>query len=151
MSDTTTALSSHGTIWAIQETPGGAFIDVAQVGDLMPPETSRKEFDASVHGKNIDQYVLGILRRGAMTVPLNIILDNGTHDHLTGLYKLQIDNTITGHRVRFPISNGGTLDWILSGQVQAIKPKAPVDGKLEADVTIRFSGFMSIGGVLIGT
>ena len=151
MADTTTALSAHGTIWAIQKTPGGAFTDVAQLGDIMPPEMSRKEFDSSVHGKNIDQYVLGILRRGAMTVPLNFIPDDGSMDHLAGLQKLMIDNTITGHRVRFPTSTGGTLDWIMSGQVQAMKPKAPVDGKLEIDVTLRFSGFMSIGGVLIGT
>lgn len=146
MTDTTTALSSHGTIWAIQETPGGAFTDVAQLGDLTLPELSRKEFDASVHGKNIDQWVLGILRRGPFTVPINFIPDEGTHDHTTGLYKLLIDNTITGHRVTFP---DGT-PWIMSGQVQAIKPKAPVDGKLEADVTMRFSGFMSIDGVIIG-
>lgn len=148
MSDTTVAISSHGTILAVQLTPGGAFTDVAQVGDLTLPELSRKEFDASVHGKNIDQYVLGILRRGAFSFPINFLPTNNTHDHLTGMYKLLIDNTITGFRHTYP--DVGNTQWISSGQVQMIKPKAPVDGMLSADVTLRFSGFMSIGGVLIG-
>jgi hypothetical protein len=149
MTDTTVAISSHGTILAVQLTPGGAFTDVAQVGDLTLPELMRKEFDASVHGKNIDQYVHGILRRGAFSFPINFLPTNGTHDHLTGMYKLLIDNTITGFRHTYP--DAGNTQWISSGQVQAIKPKAPVDGLLSADVTLRFSGFMMINGVVIGT
>lgn len=33
----------------------------------------------------------------------------------------------------------------MSGQVQALKPGAPVDGKLSLDMTLRFSGHMQIG------
>ncbi len=143
----TTPLSSHGTILARQHTPGGAFTDIAELGDIMPPELSRNEFDATTQNINIDSYVLGILRRGAMTVPVNFIPTNGTHDHLTGLYKAMIDNSIDAYKVTFPDSTV----WVMSGQVQKISPKAPVDGKLAADVTIRFSGLMTINGVTIGS
>lgn len=145
----TTPLSAHGTIVAVQLTPGGAFTDIAELGDLQLPETMRNEFDSTVHNRNIDSYVLGVFRRGSMALPLNFIPDNNTHDHLTGLYKLQIDNTITGYRARIP-TGGAPVDWIMSGQVQSLKPGTPVDGKLALDATLRFSGYMSIGGVLIG-
>jgi hypothetical protein len=133
-------------------TPGGAFTDIAELGDLMIPETMRNEFDATTQEKDIDAYVLGVFRRGAYTFPINLLPAEGTHDHLTGLYKHQIDNTITGYKVTVPAIAGGDagIVWIMSGQVQHIAPKAPVDGKLAADVTLRFSGAMSIGGVAVG-
>ena len=146
----TTPLSAHGTLVAVQLTPGGAFTDIAELGDLTLPGLSRNEFDSSVHNRNIDDYVLGIFRRGAFSFPINWIPDNNTHDHLTGVIKLMIGNTITGWRLRIPTSSS-TVDWVASGQVQSFQPGAPVDGKLTSDVALRFSGLMSIGGVLIGT
>jgi hypothetical protein len=108
----------------------------------------RNEFDASVHNRNIDDYVLGIMRRNAFSFPLNFLPTNATHDHLTGLYKALIDNSIDGYKIVFP--DVALTEWILSGQVQTIAPTAPVDGKLSADVTIRFSGPMVVGGVVVG-
>lgn len=142
----TIGISSHGTLVAVELTPGGAATTIAELGDITPPEMSRNEFDATVQNRNIDDYVLGVLRRGSFSVPLNFLPTNNTHDHLTGLYKLLIDNTITGFLVTFPTG----IVWVMSGQVQAIKPAAPVDGILKADVTLRFSGLMSIGGIAIG-
>ena len=142
----TLAISSHGTLVSYQATPGGAFATIAELGDITPPALSRNEFDATTQEKDIDSYALGVLRRGALTVPLNFLPTNGTHDHLTGIYKLLVANTVTGFKVTFP----DATVWVMSGQVQAIAPKAPVDGKLSADVTLRMSGLMSIGGVSIG-
>lgn len=145
----TLAISSHGTIVAMQLTPGGAFTDIAELGDITPPAMSRNEFDATTQEKDIDAYALGVLRRGAFTVPLNFLPDNNTHDHLTGIYYHLIHNIVSGYRVTFPNEPTPTV-WIMSGQVQSITPNAPVDGKLSAQVTLRFSGFMTIGGVVIG-
>lgn len=149
MTDLTQAISAHGTIWSYQQTPGGVFTPVAQVGDITPPEFMRKEFDSSVHGQNIDAYVLGILRRGQMSVNLNWLPNDPTHGSLTGMYNLITSNTITGHQLLFPSSP--SLAWIMSGQVQSLKPKAPVDGKLETVCTLRFTSLMYVGGVLVGT
>lgn len=141
--------SGHGTMIAVQLTPGGAFSDIAEMGDVTPPSLERNEFDATTQNEDIDAYVLGVLRRGLFTVPLNFIPDEGTHDHLTGVQKLLIDNTMTGWRVTFPQVTPSVV-WIMSGQVKSFVPTAPVDGKLAADVSIRLSGQMSIGGVTIG-
>lgn len=145
----TTPLSSHGTL--IARAPSATpftFTTIAELGDLNLPEMMRNEFDATVHNRNIDDWVLGILRRGAFTFPIHFIPTDPTHDHVTGLYKALVTepSPIDGYRTTFTTG----LVWICSGQVKGIAPKAPVDGKLAADVTIRFSGLMSIGGVLIG-
>lgn len=141
--------SGHGTMVAVQLTPGGAWTDIAEMGDVTPPGLERNEFDATTQNEDLDSYVLGVLRRGVFSIPLNFIPDNNTHDHITGLQKLIINNTITGFRVRFPQVTPA-VDWIMSGAVKGFMPKAPVDGKLSADVSVRLSGKMSIGGVTIG-
>jgi len=141
--------SGHGTLIAVQLTPGGAFTTIAELGDIGLPELSRNEFDATTQNEDIDAYVLGVLRRGSWTVGVNWIPDDSTHDHLTGVYKLMIDNTMTGWKVTLPQVTPA-IEWIMSGQVQSLKPNAPVDGKLSSDMAIRLSGLMSIGGVTIG-
>jgi hypothetical protein len=139
---TVNSMSGHGTIFAYQSvlTPT-VFTDVAELGDITPPALSRNEFDSTTQNEDIDSYVLGVLRRGAMTMPINYIPTEPTQDHITGLQSLIIDNTVTGFRVTFP---DGTA-WIMSGRVQNFVPHAPNDGLMSADVTIRFSGAMKIG------
>jgi len=142
-------LSGHGTKVSVQLTPGGAFTEIAEMGDVTPPELSRNEFDSSTQNEDIDSYVLGIMRRGAFSVPLNWIPDNNTHDHLTGVYKLMINKTMTGWKVRFTQVTPA-IDWVMSGQVQALSPVAPVDGILKTNMTVRLSGLMTIGGTVVG-
>jgi hypothetical protein len=145
----TLAISGHGTILARAKaaTPL-TFENIAEVGDITAPGLTRNEFEGLTQDRNIDAYVLGVLRRDAMTLALNFLPDDGTHDHLTGLIKALITEPppVEGYRMTFP----GGLAWIMSGQVKGVQPTAPVDGKLSATVTLRFSGLMSIGGVTIG-
>lgn len=148
----TLARSSHGTLVAVEFTPGGAMTNIAELGDVNLPELMRNEFDATTQEKDIDAYVLGVLRRSPLTLPINFLPGNATHNHTAGLQKLLLDNTYTGFRVTVPAIASGDpgVVWVASGQVQKIAGKAPVDGKLSADITIRFSGAMSIGGVVVG-
>lgn len=141
--------SGHGTLVSVQLTPGGAFTDIAEQGDITAPTLERNEFDATTQNEEIDSYVLGVARRGLFNIALNFIPDDATQDHLTGMQKLFFDNTITGFKITFPQITPA-LEWIMSGQVKAFNIGAPVDGKLTADCSIRLSGLMSIGGVVIG-
>jgi len=139
------ALSAHGTKIAVQLTPGGAFTDIAEQGDITPPALTRNEFEALTQLEDIDSYVLGVLRRSTVTIGMNFIPTNNTHDHQTGLYYLMIHNTMTGYRFTYP---DGTL-WIASGQISNLQPAAPVDGKLALNVTLRFSGPQKINTTVI--
>lgn len=140
------ALSGHGMIISRKAGGAGPFVDIAELGDVTPPELSRNEFDATTQAEDIDSYVLGVLRRGAVTFPMNFIPSNATHDHLTGLYNGIIDKTMDGWQ--FAHADSG-FAMIASGQVQKVTVKAPVDGKLSADVTVRLSGGFTINGVVV--
>ncbi len=141
------ALGSHGTLVAYQATPGSVtWTTIGELGDIAPPETSLNEFETTPQQENIDSYVFGYLRRSPLTFPVNFIPTNGTHDHLTGLYYHQFNKIKTGYKLTWP--DGST--WVASGTPQSIKPNAPVEGKLSADITIRFSGTMMINGAAVG-
>lgn len=145
------AISGHGTV--IQKATVASplvFTTIAEMNTVTPPPLSRNEFDATTQNLNIDTYVLGVLRRGQMTFPMNFLPTNATHDHLTGVYKSLITEPppVEGWRILFPDAN--TTRWVMSGQVQGIAPTAPVDGLLSANVTVRFTGKMIIGNTSAG-
>ena len=147
----TLPLSGHGAkiARAPQATPT-TFTDIAQVGDIQMPGLDHNEFGADTHNVNIDQFVMGILRRDLFTIKLNFLPGNATHDHLTGLIKATTTNPVPvdGFKMTFPdLMNV----WIASGQVKSVNNIVlPVDGLSTADVGIRFSGVMTINGVVIG-
>ena len=139
-------IHSHGTVIAKQTDGAGPFIEIGNIGDFSPPSLQRNEFDVTTHNNDIDQYILGVLRRGSITFPINFIPDDATHDHLTGLYDSIITHEVTGWQITF---SEGTI-WIFSGGVSNIVPNAPVDGALRADVTIRPTGPMQIEALVVG-
>ena len=144
-------LSGHGAIVsrAPIATPS-TFTEIAELGDIQLPGLDHNEFDALQHNQNIDNWVLGVLRRDLFTIKLNFLPSNATHDHLTGLMKACTTNPVPmdGFKITFPdLVNV----WVASGQVKAVNNiMLPVDGLSTADVGIRFSGRMVINGVLIG-
>lgn len=145
----TIALSGHGTLLqrALAATPF-TYVTIAEVGDITAPGLTRNDFEALTQDRNIDAYILGVLRREPLQIAINYLPADASHDHLTGLTKAIITEPppMDGYKIIFP----GAIAWIMSGQCKAFQPKAPVDGKLVADVTIRLSGQMYLGGVLVG-
>ncbi len=141
-------ISGHGTLIARapQATPT-VFTTIAELsGDIMVPDLTRKEIDSSAHNRDIDSYVLGMLRRSSITFPISYVASDGTHDNITGLYSAIRLNSIDGYRITFP---DGDV-WVCSGGCSAIKKKAPLDGLLVADITVRPSGAFLINGMVIG-
>jgi hypothetical protein len=149
----TIAVNGHGTLIsrALAATPT-VYVEIAELGDITLPGITKNEFDASVQNRTSDDWLVSsLIRREATTFPINFIGSNSTHDHLTGLYKAAIDTTLDGYK--FTLTSGGSiyLTYIHSGYVKSVSNmKAPVDGKLTADVTLRFTGPYLINGVVIG-
>lgn len=140
-------LSSHGTVLRKNTTAAPmVFTPVADIGDITPPGLSRNEHETMSHNRDIDYYVAGVLRRQPVTFPVWFNKNEGTHDHLTGLYKEILDNRLVGWKITQP----DTMEWIFSGYVTNIQPTAVVDGVQTAQVTIRASGAMYVAGVLVG-
>jgi hypothetical protein len=147
----TLPLSGHGAhIYRAPIATPSTFTEIAEVGDISLPSFDHNEFDATSHNRNIDAYVLGVLRRELFTIKLNFLPSDPTHDHLTGLLKASFTNPVPmdGFKIVFPdlVNN-----WIASGQVKSVKNIVlPVDGLSTADCEIRFSDRMVVNGVLVG-
>ena len=132
------ATTSHGTI--IRH--NGA--EIGELGDITPPSVMRNEFDATSHNRDVDTWVMGVLRREAITFPVFYNKADVSHAALLTAIK---DNTFDEYQVEFP---DGSL-WLGSGFCRQFAPSnAPVDGLLVATCTIRLSGAMYIDGVLFG-
>ena len=148
----TLAISGHGALVARAPfaTPG-VFTTIAEVGDIQAPGLLRNEFEALTQDKNIDAYIMGVLRRQPMTLSLNFLPSDGTHDHLTGLIYALIQEPPPNEGYKITGPPGSGMIWIFSGQVKEVQNvKFPVDGKAAADVTIRANGKMLIGATSIG-
>ena len=132
-------ISGHGAVIEFQSTPGALpWVEVAELGDMTPPQLSRNEFDVTNQNDDIDAYIAGVLRRSSVTFPISVLLNDTSHDEVVGLQHLIIANIRTGWRFTWP---DGT-HWIFSGMVTQWAPSAPVDGPLRGNVTVRPSGPM---------
>lgn len=147
----TTPLSGHGAhIYRAPIATPATFTEISEVADITLPGFDHNEFDATSHNRNIDAYVMGVLRRDPFTIKMNFLPSDATQDHLTGLIKSAVTNPVPvdGFKILFPdlVNN-----WVASGQVKGVSNiTLPVDGLSTADVVIRFSGQMVINNVLIG-
>ncbi len=147
----TIPLSGHGAhIYRAPVATPTTFTEIAEVRDITLPGLDHNEFDATSHNRNIDAYVLGVLRRDLFTIQVNFLPSDPTHDHLTGLIKSAIQNPVPmdGFRIVFPdLIN----TWVASGQIKSVNNIVlPVDGLSTADLNIRFSDRMVINNVLVG-
>lgn len=153
----TDAVAGHGAEIAMEQDPTGSpgvFTSIAEVnGDIMPPALSREFAEATPHSDDIDSHVPGVLRRDPMTFSVNLLYDNATHDHLTGLIKAMIDKENRGFRVRGPqgvTADDGTDEWICSGHISNLSPANPVrTGVRTMEVEVVMSGPMLIDGVTV--
>jgi hypothetical protein len=147
----TLPLSGHGA--KIARAPAATpttFTDIAELKDVTMAGLDHNEFDATSHNRNIDAYVLGVLRRELCTIDINFLPGNATHDHLTGLIKSCVTNPVPvdGFRTTFP---DAVNVWLASGMVKGVKNiTLPVDGLSTARLEVRYTGHMMINGVIIG-
>lgn len=124
-------ISAHGTLVKRNGTA------IAELQDITPPQLTRKPIDTTTQNSDDDSYVAGIRRKGELQFSMNFLPSlDPTHDANTGLLKAWADGTKDQYQILFP---DGAV-WLFSGFVVNIQPKAPVDGALSANVSIRPSG-----------
>ena len=125
------AISAHGTIIKRNGTP------IAELRDITPPALTRKPIETTMQNSDDDSYVVGIRRKGELQFMLGFLpSDETTHDAEAGLIKAWAEGSQDLYELEYP--DGAS--WMFSGFVTNIAPKAPVDGGLEANVSIRPSG-----------
>lgn len=124
-------ISAHGT------TISRNGVQIAEVKDITPPALTRKPIETSTQNSSDDSYVVGIRRKGELGFMVNFLPSGeSTHNSATGLIKAWNDGAKDRYNLDYPDGS----DWMFSGFVVNIAPKAPVDGALEAQISIRPSG-----------
>lgn len=125
------------------------FNTIAELDVVSLPEIGVNDADASVQNSTIDKWVVStLLRRKPTPLALNFLPNDGSQNNITGLYQAMTLGTFDGYK----FSHAATgLVWVASGYVTNIKPKTPKEGVLGLDVTLRFSGQMTIQGLTVGT
>lgn len=125
------AISAHGTIVSRNGTP------IAELRDITLPSLTRNPIETSMHNSEDDSYAPGMRRKSELQLTLGFLPSgDATHNHVAGLIKAWVDGSIDEYTVDFP----DDARWLFSGFVSNISPTAPVDGLLEAQVSIRPTG-----------
>jgi len=122
------AISSHGTIVTRNN------IEIGELRDITPPALTRNTFDTTTQNDDDDSYVVGIRRKGELSFTINFLQSGEvSHGAISGLLQAYLTGSKDLYKITFPDESY----WQFSGYLTNIAPKAPVDGELAADVTIR--------------
>jgi hypothetical protein len=140
----TDALSSFGTF--LKTGDGGTpetFATIANVGDIDGPDMSLATEEVTNHGSTNgwDEFIGTILSGGEVSFPINYLPTEATHDMTTGLQADMVNRTKRNFQLVYPDPGGNGYQF--SALVTGFKPKAPVKGKLTADVKLKISGEVS--------
>ena len=131
-----TPIDSHGTLIKRNGTT------VGQLRDITPPALTRNTFDVSNQVDTDDVYVVGgIRRRGELQFGINFLQSGEvTHGQASGLLYSYMNKSNDSWTIAFPDNS----TWVFSGFITNVGAKAPVEGDLGADISIRPTGSMVI-------
>jgi hypothetical protein len=125
------AISAHGTII---KRNGNA---IAELRNITPPPLTRNQIETTMHNSDDDSFVVGIRRKGDLQMQIGFLPSGeASHNAVAGLMKAWADGSQDLYEIDYP--DGAS--WLFSGFVVNIAATAPVDGGLEANISIRPSG-----------
>lgn len=134
----TDAISSHGTLLKMGNgaTPE-TFSTIAEVEDIDGPDMSLNTEDVTHHGSTggWEEHVGTTLSGGDVGFAINYVPTAPTQ---AALVTAMTNREETNFQVVYP--NAGADGFGFAALVTSFKPKAPVKGKLAADVKLKITG-----------
>lgn len=140
----TDAFSSFGTF--LKKGDGGSpetFATIAEVGDIEGPDMQLATEDVTHHGSTggWDEVIGTILSGGEVSFPVNFLPSDATQDASSGLQADMRNRTKRNFQLVYPDPGGN--GFAFAALVTGFKPKAPVKGKLSADVKLKITGVVT--------
>lgn len=141
-------ISSHGTIIEIKPAGSAIWTEIAELGDIQMPGFMRNESDITSQNRDIDAWVLGVLRRDPVTFPM--FFNKAIASQLLLRTAMLDGNPVTNMTNGFRVSSPDGDVIIFSGGVKEMKQTNPVDGVQTANVVLRATGPTMVSGVVYG-
>lgn len=139
---TTEALFAHGTLLKKGDgvSTGETFSTVAEVTNIGGPGLALEPIEVTSHSSTDGwkEKIGGLLDGGEVSVTINYVPTEGTHDGTTGLIADQSNRAVRNFQLVFPDTSETT--WTFSALVASFEPGEPVDGALTAEVTLAVTG-----------
>ena len=130
-------ISAHGTIITRNPLGSGSDDPIGELRDITAPPLTRNPIETTTHNSDDDSYVVGIRRKGELQFTVNFLPSaDESHNSEEGLLQAWATGQKDLYKVNFP---DGAV-WQFSGFVTNIASTMPVDGALEAQISIRPSG-----------
>lgn len=139
----TEALSSYGTLLKMGDgATSENFSTIAELKDIGGPSKSlgTKEVTTHVSPGRAREFIATLIDNGEVTAQINFLPSDGTHDPVTGLQSALDDAVKTNFQLVFPDDTDTTATF--AAFVTAFKPAAPVDGSLDAEITLKLTGLI---------
>lgn len=140
----TSATSGYGTL--LKEGDAGSpesFTTIAEVRTLTGPSSTMSPIDVTNHQSTSGwrEFVAGLLDGGQVTMEVNYLPANATHNASAGFLNTFENKTSRNFLLRFPDAAGTT--WAFTGFFDSVTPTAPIDGALTASVSIKITGVVT--------
>jgi predicted secreted protein len=134
------AIAAYGTLLKLgsTNTTAASFATIAEVGDIAGPNDSVSTIDVTNHSSPSArmEFIASLIDSGEIAFSINFLPKNATHDATTGIQKAKNDRAMRLYQMVFP--DGSQVQF--SALVTKFGIKAPVAGKLGADITLKISG-----------
>ena len=139
----TQAIPGYGTLLKMGDGGGPeTFNTVVEVTELNLPELTLNTEDATSHDSAGWEEVIGtLLSGGEISGKVNWRATDATHNETTGLLAAILNRTKKNWKMVLP---GTIKTFSFAGLLTKFKGLAPVDGKLEAEFTIKISGPVTV-------
>lgn len=141
-------IGSHGMLLEMKPAGSSTWTQIGEVGDIQMPGFMRNEHDITSHNRNIDTWVLGVLRRDPLTFPM--FYNKAITSQQLILTAMLDSNNTTNMTNGFRLTGPDGEILIFSGGVSQFKRTQPVDGVQTANVTVRGTGNCMLDGIEYG-
>lgn len=129
------ATAALGTILTIDGTA------VAELKNIEPAGINTDRLDVTNHQSvgGFREYISGLSDGGECKMSGNYLPTDAAQ---SALVTANLNRTINAYTVQFP--DAGTTTWSFNGLVSGFSPKAPVEGILSFDATVKVTGLPTI-------
>lgn len=138
----TLAISAFGTLLKAGDgaTPTENFTTIAELKKISGPSFQANTIDVTVHnsGSPWKRFISGLIDGGEITLDINLVPQNATHDASAGLLSDLTNRTHRNYQLVLP--DGALTTWQIPGIVTGFQLTADPAAALDAQVKIKVNG-----------